>query len=64
MDNVITCIECNNEYDTKYIRRDFRYRVNGEPFDTCVYCRGLRRPCHMTCDICKKYVYIMIIVCE
>ena len=59
MDTVITCIKCNNKHDAKYIQRDFRYHSNGEGFDTCVYCRGLRIPMHMTCDMCKKYVYII-----
>ena len=54
MANVIVCIKCNNNYDTEDVKRDFRYRSSGKPFDRCVYCRGLRTPMHMTCDICNK----------
>ena len=66
MDAVITCIKCKINYDAKYAQRDFRYRSSGKRFDTCVYCRGLRRPTHMTCDICEKsrihYDYIPLII--
>ena len=61
MDAVITCVKCNDNYDAKDVQRDFRYRSNGKQFDICVYCRGLRRPIHMACDICENHVYIMII---
>ena len=61
MDAVITYIKCKIDYDAQDAQRDFRYRSSGKLFDTCVYCRGLRMPMHMTCDICKKYEYIMII---
>jgi len=65
MDTVITCIKCNSNYDANDTQRDSRYCSNGKRFDTCVYCRGLRRPIHMTCDICEKsrihYDYIWLI---
>ena len=65
MANFIVCIKCNNTYDAKDVKRDFRYRSSGKPFDKCVYCRGLRMPMHMTCDICNKlrthYDYIRVI---
>ena len=54
MDDFITCIKCNTKYDAKCIQRDFRYRADGEPFGTCVYCRGIRKQCHMICDICHE----------
>ena len=65
MATVIACAKCNNNYDAKGVQRDLRYRSSGLPFDTCVYCRGLRMPMHMTCDICNKlrihYDYIRFI---
>ena len=65
MANVIACIKCNNNYDAKDVQRHFSYRSSGKPFDTCVYCRGLRTPMHMTCDICNifriHYDYIRLI---
>ena len=65
MTDFIVCVECNCKYDNKHIGRDFRYKANGEPFDTCAYCRGIKKPCHYTCDTCNKtrihYDYILLI---
>ena len=64
MTDFIVCIECNCKYDNKHIGRDFRYKADGKPFDTCAYCRGIKKPCHYTCDTCNKtrihYDYILL----